>query len=454
MNEKMSIINNKRSQSELLAIALMSALILTTSVVLANSSAVNFNSVEKTGDINVFANTSIILEIIQNNVRALLNLDNQTAIPEKEIEFYLDNELINKNTTDSKGYSEYSFNYCNKSPGIYFFNAKFQGSSSDYFSASESGKQIEIIEENGTREVKIIEKIPLQINQTQNNETLSLLSIKTNKINYIINETIIISGEAIINGEKINDVINLEIIFNDTKIFTSDINVTDGSYSYSLIADFENEGEYVARISLANLSAETQFYLFANESIIDLGNMICKEFEDYVLWTSGFTNSPKGSTNYQTWIPETNCTQAGGENCFLQDISVSSRTIYVTSSGTEINGKSYIQISNPDKSICDNSENGVYSKYLAFEAIKGFEGQKKGWYCGYDKEESEDLIKSEPKCGIKLNEKFTSEVECYGIKVYASQDTMIDVFNIRYKWCWGQSYGDNYEIIKKKENRR
>jgi hypothetical protein len=171
------------------------------------------------------------------------------------------------------------------------------------------------------------------------------------------------------------------------------------------------------------------------ESFLDLGNTTCKEFGDNILWTSGYSNTRKGSENYQTWIPETNCTEAGGQNCLLQNISINSRTIYLAPNGMEINGESYIQISNPDNSVCDNPEKGVYSIYLAHESLQGSEGQVEGWYCGKDKD-------STSECRTKLTDKFTGNVKCYGIKVWASQDVLIDAFKIKYQWCWDKSYGN------------
>jgi len=52
--------------------------------------------------------------------------------------------------------------------------------------------------------------------------------------------------------------------------------------------------------------------------------------------------------------------------------------------------------------------------------------------------------------GIKFTEKLTNEENCYGIKASASQSMIIDVFKIKYKWCWDDSYGDSSNEIKKR----
>jgi len=182
----------------------------------------------------------------------------------------------------------------------------------------------------------------------------------------------------------------------------------------------------------------------------DMENMICKDFEEDILWSSGFSHEDKGSVSYHTWIPKFTCKEAGGQDCFLQDVSVGSRMIYTSVDDNEINGKSYVQISNLDKGECDAPEKGVYNTYLAYESVNGGEEMRKSWYCGYEKEETNDLLKSKPRCGIKFTEKLTNEENCYGIKASASQSMIIDVFKIKYRWCWDDSYGDSSNEIKKR----
>jgi len=437
MNKMKKISKNKKIYLILTAIALISFIVFASSSAIANNSIIK-NSLEKIGEIEIWADTSIFLDAIQNNIRAFLTLDNKTTLSNQEIEFYLNDSMISKEITDETGYAQTNFNLYNTSPGIYSLRAMFQGNSTLYLNPSSIEKQIEITNQNGTREVKVIKTITLdnetiKLTNQSANFSISLISIKTNKISYIQNESIIFSGQAIINGKPINDFVNLEITFNGKLIFSNKINVTNGIYTYPLIANFTEEGRYFAKVFISNLSSETNFFLLKNYSI-NLDGMICREFEDYVIWTSGFSHSPEGSVKYQNWTIKTNCTQAGGQNCLLQDITLDTRIIYASVSDELTTGNSYIQISNPDKNICDNPENGEYSKFLTQESITNYEFQKRKEFC----EKGEE-------CEIKLDKKFTDNFDCYGIKAYASQSMMIDAFKIRYKWCWDQSYGDNFE---------
>jgi len=435
---------NRKAQLEYISLAVLSFIVLTSGILIANNSSNStiistFSITEKTAEIEIWANTSISLELINNNINALLILDNQTVLPEQEIEFYLNESLISTTLTNSQGYA-----YSNlTSPGNYSLKAEFQGNPFLFFNPSSAEKQIEIIEQNGSIEIMFINKTETNITIETNVTNQTLLTVYTDKKIYMQNETVNIFGEIIINGTKIDTEINLDIEFNKTLVHFALFNAENSSFSYSLLADFENEGEYLVKVFSENLSAETSFYLTLNESFLDLGNMTCKEFEENVLWSSGFSHDNKGSTKYQTWIPKTNCEEAGGQNCFLQDIGVSSRTIYITPDDKEINGKSYIQISSLDKEGCDAPEKGVYNTYLAYESIKGNEGVKKGWYCGYEKEESEDLIKFKPKCNLRLTKELLSESGCFGIKSSAPQSSIMDVFKIKYKLCWDKSYGDS-----------
>ena len=196
-------------------------------------------------------------------------------------------------------------------------------------------------------------------------------------------------------------------------------------------------------IPIATLAIVTLIVLAVGMPIKEGSNRVCEEFEDNVLWSSGHTSSSGGSTNYWTWIPKTTC--AGGQACSLDGISVYSRTIYTGPSpetspeGSE--ATSYVQISNPDNSICDHPERGAYSTYLAYESMNGTEGQKEEWSCGYEKEENS--INQKPKCGIKLNSNFTSNTRCYGIKANASANTITDVFKIKYRLCRDRPYGND-----------
>ena len=420
---------NKKIIMSALGIFVLSIVFIASSEVYANSSTnQTFSSITKTiekiTDVEVWANTLIKIGIKENIVHALLLLDNETILANQEVNFYLDNSLISSEFTDAEGYAEIFLNPYNFSLGNYSLNASFPGDSSFYLNPSSDEKLIEIIESDGSREIRFVEKNDIEII----NETF--LSINTDKSRYLLNERIRIFGEVLINGERINAKAILKIKFNESKIFAAEFDVVKGEYEY-LLKGFEKQGEYLVTVSFGDSSNEMIFYIELEE----IQGLICKEFEENILWSSGFSHDNNGSTNYQTWTPKFTCEEAGGQNCFLQDISASSRTIYMSVDDKEINGKSYVQISNLDKAGCDAPEKGDYNTYLVYESVKGNEGVKKGWYCGYDKEESEDLIKFKPKCGIKFTEKLVSNSECYGIKAYAPKSTIIDVFKIKYKLC-------------------
>lgn len=162
----------------------------------------------------------------------------------------------------------------------------------------------------------------------------------------------------------------------------------------------------------------------------------CEEFEENVIWSSGFTHQAKDSTAYYTWKPEHLCKETENRNCFLQEIIVNGRIIYVSGDDKEIDNESYIQISNLDSSNCDFPERGVYSTYMVYATIKGEGEVKNSEYCDYEKEETEDFIKFKSECNLKLTAEFSKDYECFGIKAFAPQFSIIDVFKIKYKLCW------------------
>ena len=49
------------------------------------------------------------------------------------------------------------------------------------------------------------------------------------------------------------------------------------------------------------------------------------------------------------------------------------------------NGEGYIQISEPDESICDNPENANYSIYLSYDELKEVDFKRIGWEFGKNK---------------------------------------------------------------------
>ncbi|MFQ6055814.1 MAG: hypothetical protein ACE5J3_07530, partial [Methanosarcinales archaeon] len=67
-------------------------------------------------------------------------------------------------------------------------------------------------------------------------------------------------GEILINGIKVDKEINLSLEFNETQIFSTSINSTNGSYSYPLFGLFFDEGYYTVKVFSENLTNSTSFY--------------------------------------------------------------------------------------------------------------------------------------------------------------------------------------------------
>ena len=280
------------------------------------------------------------------------------------------------------------------------------------------------------QEIKIVEEVE-EINES--NITLpleeqvngTLLKINLDKENYFLNETINISGSVIINGSKINDSIKLEISFNESIIFVDNIEVIDGNYIYSLIANFKIEGDYKIKVSYQNISAETTFFY----SLINftLEGLVCKNFEEQVLWSSYYSLFSEGSTGYYVWNPKFSCSELNVDNCFFSNITLQTRFIFTDLEEKITEGEGYVQISNPKESICAEPEKGKYADYLAYETLSQEEG-KFGKYCGNNKN-------SNKRCGIDKLSRYDF-LNCYGIKVYGSQYLITDVFSINYTLCY------------------
>lgn len=390
------------------------------------------NILNKIAELEIWANTYINLEIINNNINAVLTLDNETVLPEQEIEFYLNESLIFTTTTDSEGSALFP-NLNETSPGNYLLKAMFQGNPFLYLNQSSAEKEIEIIDQNGSIKIKFM-------NETDRNVTVpellneTLLTIYTDKKSYVQNQTINIFGELIVNGVKTDAAGVLEIVFNESNILTSGINVAGGDYSYSLPANFEKSGNYSVKSAVGELSAETIFYLNINDSTNFEGTN-CKEFEERILWSSGYKNLPEGSISYQTWHPQHNCAELNVSDCFLGNVEIQTRFMYFGESNES--GEGHIQISNSDESICGNPEQGIYLRDLASETLYG-ESESRGEYCGADKS-------SDKKCGITIMGEIGVEplASCYGIKAYASKNFLVDAFKIKYALCKELNFGGN-----------
>lgn len=416
--------------------------------------------IDQVVEIEIWANTYIHFEIMNTDFNAVLTLDNGTVLSEQEIEFYLNESLISTSITDLEGYASFPLN--ETSPGNYSLKTIFQGNPSLYSNPSSEENIIEILDENGSVVVRFADEagipeitIPenltwnltddlvgnltgnLTANQTETNVTpplfinetlLTLFTVYTDKETYLPNERINIYGEAIIEGLRVNSDASLEIIFNGSTIFYSDIKVTNGSYSSSLQRKFVSEGDYLVRVILGELSAETSFKRdINNPKEISIEGISCEEFKERILWSSGYSNDLEGSVNYQTWEPQHDCAEIGKPNCFLGNVEVKTRFLYFGENNNPREG--YIQISDPDESICGNPEQGTYSKYLAYEKLRGeSQNLKLKQHCGNNRNPN-------GKCGIDLTESFENPVECYGIKSWADAHLIVDAFEVKYTLC-------------------
>ncbi|MBS3090939.1 hypothetical protein J4217_00645 [Candidatus Pacearchaeota archaeon] len=184
--------------------------------------------------------------------------------------------------------------------------------------------------------------------------------------------------------------------------------------------------------STDNLSISNLVIL--RESVKNLSELKCEEFEEDIWWSSDIVHNSAGSTVYYTWKPKNLCNETKSENCFLQKVIVNSRTIYLSTNDKKIDVKNYVQISSLDKTEYKSPEKGNYNIYLAYGQSEGIEGIENKWYCGYEKSDSYELIKSNSKC--ILTNKLTSSSGYFGIKVYASQSSIVDIFKIKYILCW------------------
>ncbi|MDP2860509.1 MAG: hypothetical protein Q8N98_02235, partial [bacterium] len=194
----------RKMRSRVITVIVLIVIMTSGILVVGSSTTINDtleNIVEVVSKIEVWANTFISIAIKQNSAEVLLSLDNRTALPNQEIEFYLDESLIDSQLTDSEGYAKLIFNP-NVSPGTYFFKAEFQGNPSLYLNPSFTEGQIEITELNGSREIMFIEQnltksnLTIETNLTISNQTL--LTINTDKEKYTQNETINLFGGLIV----------------------------------------------------------------------------------------------------------------------------------------------------------------------------------------------------------------------------------------------------------------
>jgi len=150
----------------------------------------------------------------------------------------------------------------------------------------------------------------------------------------------------------------------------------------------------------------------------------CEEFEENVVWSSEYSNKQENSINYRAWYPKYNCKTLNSSNCIIESLDLETRFLYVGEDNEQ--GKGFVQISNPDKSICENPEKGVYERYLAYETLIG-ESEKTGQYCGDNKN-------SDVKCGVEKSDNYSGNL-CYGIKIEVDKKFIVDVLEAKYRLC-------------------
>src|SRR3989344_7382461 len=196
-----------------------------TGMFLAESSA-------KTISIEVWADSSLMLLKDGSSVKVQLLLDDGMPLVDREISFYANDELLGSSYTNSDGIAEFSL----ISVVGTVLRASFQGDPASFINPSEA-----------------TEPLSEDLNQT-------IFTVHADKSSYSANETIHLSGDTVVEGILLTEEMNLIIEFNNSTVFSTKINSTDGRYSHSLKAIFENEGEYTVRAFLRDLEASAAFF--------------------------------------------------------------------------------------------------------------------------------------------------------------------------------------------------
>ncbi|MGC8812680.1 MAG: hypothetical protein ACP5O8_03815, partial [Candidatus Aenigmatarchaeota archaeon] len=192
--------------------------------------------------VEVWANTSLKIDANKNLIIARLLLDNSSALAEQEIKFYLNGSFFASGITDEKGEAKIGLGL----NGYYVLKAVFEGNSSLFLNPSSEEVEVRKTEENQS-EVSIPEI------------GLSYLTIFTDKTNYTQNETVKAFGELIFEGMRVDAKANLSLEFNSSILFSEEIGIINGSFSYSFVANFSEEGIYSLAIEALNLSNRTSF---------------------------------------------------------------------------------------------------------------------------------------------------------------------------------------------------
>ncbi|MEM5855336.1 MAG: hypothetical protein QW472_03390, partial [Candidatus Aenigmatarchaeota archaeon] len=253
-----------QSQLFLAFLVLLSGITL----VIATNSSLTGNFVFRNEDsastfIEVWANTSIKLDAIDNLIIARLLLDNSSSLAGQEIKFYLNESFFASVITDEGGEAKLSLDLNNS----YVLKAVFEGNSSLFLNPCFSEIEVKKVEENLSEENVTIPEV-----------NLSYLTIFTDKEEYSLNETVNVFGELILEGKRGNAHANLTLEFNSFVIFSEEVEIINGSFSYSFAANLEEEGVYTLAIKTLNLTNKTSFYfslprINATENLTQLLNI-------------------------------------------------------------------------------------------------------------------------------------------------------------------------------------
>jgi hypothetical protein len=165
----------------------------------------------------------------------------------------------------------------------------------------------------------------------------------------------------------------------------------------------------VLLIGLVNKFTIVGFTLFEGEPEI-----ICESYSDKVLFSSGYTSNIGGRTNYQNWTPKIKCSNLVKENCYLENIQIVSRYLYLPIDDEVIKEEGYVMISEPNEN-CNIPSKLKYSNVL------------------FNKTWSKEITLNE-----LMNKQYVLS-NCYGIKIHTSQYSIIDVFEIKYKLCFTEN---------------
>ena len=250
--QRIRVKNDDSAQARI--IPAMVIILLFTASVLAFSSSSDSGAqktISSSKKISIWASSSI--EVSENNENSLsltLILDDGMPLKGKHLTVFSNGTEFFSGDTNEKGVLTTPV----FGPGFHRVQAFFAGDGDEFISSSSAFLNFSVGPESQERNFSggfVGGGAPLA------------LTVRTDKSRYELNETILISGFARVNQSDIL----LEILFNDSVL--SSLSVTpsiNGTYSYSLLNSFEEEGVYSIRAIHQNLSALARFTIFSNET--------------------------------------------------------------------------------------------------------------------------------------------------------------------------------------------